>query len=91
MLEENIGVIQNVIIENRKKLNISGVKDVTSFDEETILVDTALGKMTIKGEDLRIESFDTATGDLSAVGKVYAVVYMTDARVSGGFLSRLFR
>lgn len=90
-MEENIGVIQNVIIENRKKLNISGVKDVTSFDEETILVDTALGKMTIKGEDLRIESFDTATGDLSAVGKVYAVVYMTDARVSGGFLSRLFR
>ena len=90
-MEENIGVIQNVIIENRKKLNISGVKDVTSFDEETILVDTALGKMTIKGDGLRIESFDTATGDLSAVGKVYAVVYMTDARVSGGFLSRLFR
>ena len=90
-MEENIGAIQNVIIENRKKLNISGVKDVSSFDEETILVDTALGKMTIKGEGLRIESFDTATGDLSAVGKVYAVVYMTDARVSGGFLSRLFR
>ena len=78
-------------MENRKKLNISGVKDVSSFDEETILLDTSLGKMTIKGEGLRIESYNTATGDLSAVGKVYAVVYMSDARTSGGFLSRLFR
>ena len=90
-MEENISTIQNVIMENRKKLNISGVKDVSSFDEETILLDTSLGKMTIKGEGLRIESYNTATGDLSAVGKVYAVVYMSDARTSGGFLSRLFR
>lgn len=90
-MEENIAVIQNVIIENRKRLNISGVRDVSSFDDETILLDTALGKMTIKGEGLHIESFNTASGDLTAGGKVYAVVYMSDARTSGGFLSRLFR
>lgn len=90
-MEENIGVYQNVIIEGRKKLNISGVKDVTSFDDETVLLDTVLGKMTVKGEGLRIESFNTETGDLSAVGKIHAVVYMSDAKVSGGFLSRIFR
>lgn len=90
-MDENLSTVQNVIIENRKKLNISGVKDVTSFDDETILLDTTLGKMTVKGEGLRIESFNTVTGDLMAVGKVYAVVYMSDARTSGGFLSRIFR
>ena len=90
-MEENIAVIQNVIIENRKKLNISGVKDVSGFDDETILLDTALGKMTIKGEGLHIESFNTSTGDLTAGGKVCAVVYMSDARTSSGFLSRLYR
>ncbi len=90
-MEENIGVYQNVIIEGRKKLNISGVKDVTSFDDETVLLDTVLGKMTVKGEELHIESFNTETGDLSAVGKIHAVVYMSDAKVSGGFLSRIFR
>ncbi len=74
-----------------RKLNISGVKDVTSFDDETVLLDTVLGKMTVKGEGLRIESFNTETGDLSAVGKIHAVVYMSDAKVSGGFLSRIFR
>ena len=90
-MDENLSTVQNVIIENRKKLNISGVKDVTSFDDETILLDTTLGKMTVKGEGLRIESFNTVTGDLMAIGKVYAVVYMSDARTSSGFLSRIFR
>ena len=90
-MEENFATVQNVIIENRKKLNISGVKDVTSFDDETVLLDTALGKMTVKGESLHIESFNTATGDLTATGKVHAVVYMSDAKASGGFLTRLFR
>ncbi len=90
-MEENIAVIQNVIIENRKKLNISGVKEVASFDDETIMLDTLLGQMTIKGDGMHIESFNVTTGDLSAVGKFHAVVYMSDARTSGGFWSRLFR
>lgn len=90
-MEENLTTIQNVIIENRKKLNISGIKDVSSFDDETILLDTVFGKMTIKGENLHIESYNTQTGDLVAKGKVYAVVYMSDTKTSGGFISRIFR
>lgn len=91
MLEENLTTVQNVIIENRKRLNISGVKDVPSFDDETIALDTALGKMTVKGEGLQIESFNNQTGDLVATGKLYAVVYLSDTKSSGGLLSRLFK
>lgn len=87
---ENVFTDQNVIIESRKKLSITGVKDVNSFDEETILLDTILGRMTVKGEGLHIESFHTETGDLSATGTVHAVVYMSEVR-TGGFISRLFR
>lgn len=90
-MEEKNGIIQNVIIESRKKLNVSGVKDVISFDDETVLLSTALGKMTVKGEGLRIESFNTETGDLTAAGNIHAVVYMSDENNSGGFISRLFR
>lgn len=90
-MEENLNTVQNVIIESRKRLNISGVKDVSSFDDETILLDTVFGRMTIKGESLRIESFNTTTGDIVANGKIHAVVYMSDARNSGGFFSRLLR
>lgn len=90
-MEENIRVIQNVIIESRKKLSVSGVKQVISFDEETVLLDTALGRMTVKGENLKIESFNTDTGDLTAAGTVHAVVYMAGRDSGGGFISRLFK
>jgi len=90
-LEENFVGVQNVIIENRKSLNISGVKDVSNFDDETILLDTELGRMTVKGEGLHIESFNANTGDLTATGKVHAVVYMSDAKQNGSFFSRVFR
>lgn len=90
-MDENVRVIQNVIIEGRKRLSVSGVKQVVSFDEETVLLDTALGKMTVKGENIKIESFNTATGDLSAIGTVHAVVYMAGENTGGGFISRLFR
>ncbi len=90
-MEENAIIYQNVIIEGRKKLNISGVRDVSSFDDETILLDTALGKMTVKGEELHISSFNTENGELSATGQIHAVVYMSDGKSSGGFLSRVFR
>ena len=90
-MEENSAVYQNVIIEGRKKLNISGVRDVISFDDETILLDTALGKMTVKGEEIHISNFNTETGVLSAEGQIHAVVYMSDGKSSGGFISRIFR
>lgn len=90
-MEENFNGVQNVIMENRKRLNISGVKDTTSFDDETVLLETILGRMTIKGENLHIESFNAQTGDLVVNGIIHAVVYMSDAKSSGGFLSRVFR
>lgn len=90
-MEDNNFAIQNVIIENRKKLNISGVREVVSFDEETVLLETSLGRMTVKGEEIKIESFNTQTGDLWATGTFHAVVYMADGKNGGGFISRLFR
>ena len=90
-LEDNNHIIQNVIIESRKKLSISGVKQVVSFDEETVLLDTALGRMTVKGENVKIESFNTDAGDLTATGTIHAVVYMASENSGGGFISRIFR
>ncbi len=90
-MEENNHIIQNVIIENRKKLNISGVKQVVSFDDETVLLETGLGRMTVKGENLKIDNFNTSTGDLTAIGMIHAVVYMASENAGGGFISRLFR
>ena len=89
-MEEVIRSNHNIIIEDRKKLTLSGVKDVISFDDETLLLETALGRLTVKGAGLHIVNFDTASGDLFAEGKIYAEVYTSEER-SGGFFSRVFR
>ena len=41
-------VIQNLVLENREKLSISGVLDVLSFDDQVVIVETELGLLTIK-------------------------------------------
>lgn len=89
-MDEVIRSNQNIIIEDRKKLTLSGVKDVISFDDETLLLETVLGRLTVKGAGLHIVNFDTASGDLFAEGKIYAVVYTSDEK-NGGFFSRVFR
>lgn len=89
-MEENNRINQNIILENRKKLNLTGVKDVVSFDDETVILDTALGRLTVKGDGLHISSFNTESGELIAEGNVIALVYTTEEK-SGGVFSRLFR
>ena len=89
-MEENIRVNHNIIVEDRKKMTLTGVKDVLSFDDETFVLDTSLGKMTVKGSGLHIINFDTKSGDFSAEGKLYALVYTSDEK-NCGFLSRMFR
>lgn len=89
-MDEVIRSNHNIIIEDRKKLTLSGVKDVISFDDETLLLETVLGRLTVKGAGLHIVNFDTASGDLFAEGKIYATVYTSDEK-NGGFFSRVFR
>ena len=89
-MQENIINNSNIIIEQRKKLTITGVKDCLSFDEETIILNTALGKLAIKGIALHILNFDTSSGDFTAEGKINAVVY-TAEETKDGFFNRIFR
>jgi sporulation protein YabP len=90
VLEENLRVNQSVIIENRKKFIISGVKDVFSFDEETVMLDTVLGKLVIKGDSLHILNFNNESKDITGEGKIHAMIYTQDEK-NGGFFSKLFR
>ena len=89
-MEENVRLNHNIIVEDRKKMTLTGVKDVLSFDEEAVVLDTSLGRLTVKGSGLHIINFDTNSGDLSAEGRLYALVY-TSQEKSGGVFSRIFR
>ncbi len=89
-MDEKLNLAHKIIIDERKNLNISGVLEVKAFDDETLILDTVLGGITVKGEGLHIISFNTETGDLLAEGKIHAVVY-TSLNNKGSFLKRVFR
>ena len=74
---------------NREKLNLTGVQDVSGFDESLIVLVTSLGPLTIRGEELHIDRIDLNAGQLDVRGKVSDLCYEEPAR-EGGFWSRLF-
>ncbi|MEE1185275.1 MAG: sporulation protein YabP [Acutalibacteraceae bacterium] len=80
----------NLILENRNKLSLSAVSDVINFDEETIILTTDLGNLTIKGSNLHITSFDTQSGELRAEGEFIALVY-TNSGKKEAFFKRVFK
>lgn len=82
----------HIILEEREQLSISGVEEVESFDEGTILLTTVQGGLEIQGEGLHIEKLSLDGGDLKVEGDIDAVTYEDDAGGSrGGFLARLLR
>lgn len=81
----------NIILEDRKKLVLSGVLEVESFEEEAVELKTSKGDLTIRGDNLKMESFISETGDLIINGNIYAFIYLNDSTKKQGFFSRLFK
>ena len=81
----------SVIMEDRKSLLVGGVSDVDSFDEQTVIVYTDLGELTVRGSDLHINKLNTDTGELSLAGRIDGMMYTDDRDKTGGFWGRLFR
>jgi sporulation protein YabP len=71
----NTSVIQNVVLENREKLSISGVLDVLSFDDQVVIVETELGLLNVKGENLRINKLSIDTSEVIVEGDIYNLSY----------------
>ena len=75
-------------LEARERLSVSGVQDVSGFDENTVLLETGMGELCVQGEGLHIERIDLETGTLELRGSIRELSYGEQAR--GGLLSRLF-
>lgn len=81
---------------DRKMLFLQGAKDVDSFDEKSIIVQTDRGLLTIKGEELHIKALNLEEEKLEVTGYVTALVYSDGkgkaARKNGqGFLQKLLK
>lgn len=83
---------QNIIMENREKLSVTGVIDIHSFDDELVLAQTDLGILTIKGDDLKMNKLNLDNNELVIEGQIMAVAYSdTNQAKKSGFMNKLFK
>ncbi len=80
-----------VIIQDRNGLELTGVEDVDSFDETTVLVYTSMGQLTVRGQGLHIRRLEPDGGSLTVDGQVDSLVYADKPAGKGGFWGRLLR
>lgn len=84
----------NVTISERKSIVITGVKKIDSFDNEEFLMETTMGYMIIKGEELEMIKLDTYQGNVSIKGKINSMTYMESPNKKekdDGVFSKLFK
>ena len=82
-----------ISINERKNITLSGVKKIESFDSEEFLLNTNLGILHIKGQDLEMIKLDTIEGKVAIKGIINCLDYLDGKtrNTEGGFFTRLFK
>lgn len=90
---KNIAQDHKVVLINQEQLEISGISRVESYNPEEILLDTELGLVAVRGEDLDIRNLNLEHGLVEIEGTVYEIIYTGEkgAGPKKGFFERLFK
>ena len=92
-MEENPGMAHKIVLNNRNQGNLTGILDVISFDENSIVLDTDMGLLTIKGKDLHVSRLTVEKGELEVEGQVDSLAYSSNEayrKTGQSILARLF-
>ncbi len=82
---------QNLILQNRASLSVTGVTEVCGFDDHSISMVTLLGDLLIKGKTLRISRLSLDVGEVDVEGTVDSLEYTKLRRKRETFLARVFK
>ena len=82
---------QDINIQNREKIKVTGVNDIIGFDETFVDIETELGKLLIRGEGLNIARLSLEQHELIVNGYVYSCEYEDTNKVKKGIVGRIFR
>lgn len=89
-IQDNTSKHQVIHLDDREKLTVTGVCDVTSFDENTIIIKSNFGMLAVDGKCLRIASLSTDTGELFVEGNIGGIVFFdeNEPKKKRGLLAR---
>lgn len=88
--QKTVKIPHSLILDNRKKLTATGVSNVDSFDEQTVVAYTDLGELVVRGSKLHIDKLNIESGELTLDGEITSMSY-SENQATGGFFTRLFK
>lgn len=84
---------QEIRMLNRKSLDISGVNNVESFDNEEFLLDTECGFLTVRGQNLHMKNLNLEQKLVCIEGYIHSLAYLDGqaGSKSKGLFGKLFK
>ena len=85
---------QEVKMTDRSNISLTGVNKIVSFDDEEFLMETVMGFLVIKGENLEIVKLDTKEGIVSIKGSIISLSYIDEIKKQNkenNIFGKLFR
>ena len=89
MGEPQLQLPHKLTLNERNSLSMTGVTDVVSFDEGTVILHTDLGTLIVQGRNLQLKTLSPEGGQVAVEGTVSALLY-EESRQKGGWMHRLF-
>lgn len=74
-------------LHDRDRLTMTGVAEVVSFDDTTVVLETSLGTLVVQGQELRLKALAPQGGQVTVEGRISALSYEEPRQ--GGWLRRL--
>ncbi len=86
---------QGLSLRDRKSLEVNCVNDVVRFDEESVVLSTVCGTLTVEGTSLHVRTLNLEAGTVEIDGKIDALLYFdapeNDGNGKRGLFGKLFR
>lgn len=94
-MDEKTGIRpHSCLVQNRSSVSLTGVREVVSFDENQVVMDTDLGLLTLKGKDLHVSRLTVEKGEVDVEGTVDTMAYSSNEayrKAGQSLISRLFK
>ncbi len=87
--EKALELPHKLTLDGRSRLNLTGVREVESFDEGMVVLHTTRGTLVVRGDGLHLQMLSLDGGQVHVDGTVNSLTYEDNSQ-SGGFFSRLF-
>lgn len=90
MTEQKLELPHKLILDERNRLTMTGVTEVVSFDDDTIVLRTSLGMLVVQGSGLQLKTLSLESGQVAVDGRVSGLQY-EEPRQEHSLWQRLLR